>query len=122
LGSKPSLLKITSAPSTGFIGIQSKIEDYKPLKVYIEEVKKRDIFRPVQAAGTVAKFSLQGLTKDLVLSGIYQGKYPEAIIEDKTTKKVYFLKEGDEVKGLKVKSILKDRVILQYGEEEVELL
>ena len=33
-----------------------------------------------------------------------------------------FLKEGDEIKGYKVKSILKDKVILQQGDEEIELL
>jgi type II secretory pathway component PulC len=44
------------------------------------------------------------------------------MIEDKAAKKTYFLKTGDEIKGMKVKAILKDRVILQYGEEEMELM
>jgi len=98
-------------------------EDYQPLGSYIEEVKKRDLFHPAAtAAGTFFKANLSSMTKDLSLSGIYQGQHPEVIIEDKTSKKVYFLKQGDEIKGMKIKSILKDRVILQYGEEEIEFL
>ncbi len=124
LNKKMIPLKMLSIVSgSAFQAIRSKsLEDYQPLRSYIEEVKKRDLFHPATAAGAFLKASLSGMTKDLSLSGIYQGQYPEVIIEDKATKKVYFLKQGDEIKGMKVKSILNDRVILQYGEEEFELL
>jgi len=35
---------------------------------------------------------------------------------------MYFLKVGDQIRGLKIKSILQDRVILQSGNSQVELL
>jgi len=101
------------------------IEDFKPAQFYIEEVKKRDIFHPPgekKIAVESAKPTLKEMTKDFSLAGIYNGAYPEAMVEDKAAKKTYFLREGDEVKGIKVKSILKDKVILRYGEEEVEIL
>ncbi len=100
------------------------IEDFKPGQFYVEEVKRRDIFHPIseKVKTSVTKSTLQEMAKDLSLAGIYQGVYPEAMIEDKAAKKTYFLKEGDEIKGLKVKSILKDRIILRYGEEDIEIL
>jgi hypothetical protein len=124
---KPGFLNVSSfvSPTSLQVLKPKAVESYKPLDYYIEEVKNRDIFRPVTAAAGVAspaKANLQAIAKDLSLSGIYQGKNSEAIIEDKTNKKVYFLKQGDEIKGLKVKQVFKDRVILQSGDEEVELL
>ena len=123
---KPGFLNVASFISpTGLQALKPKaVESYKPLDFYIEEVKKRDLFHPVTAAGVAGpvKTDLQAITKDLSLSGIYQGKNTEAIVEDKTNKKVYFLKQGDEIKGLKVKQVFKDRVILQSGDEEAELL
>jgi len=124
---KPNLSRVTSAVFEG--GYQARgakpIEAFKPLAFYAEQARKRDIFHPVTSAiKGIAGSGLQALTKDLCLAGIYQpiGKPSEVMIEDKAAKKTYFLKEGDEIKGMKVKAILKDRVILQYGEEEMELM
>lgn len=100
------------------------VEDFKSVSTYLDDVRKRDIFRPVprQAQPGAASAGLKELIKDLSLSGIFEGEYPEVIIEDKPAKKSYFLKTGEDIKGIKVKTILKDRVILQYGDEEVELM
>lgn len=124
---RPNLSKVTGAVLDG--GYQARsakpIETFKPPAFYAEQARKRDVFHPVTSAiKGIAGSGLQALTKDLGLAGIYQpvGKPSEAMIEDKAAKKTYFLKEGDEIKGMKVKSILKDRVILQYGEEEMELM
>lgn len=124
---RPNLTKITgSVFEAGYQIRNSKpIDTFKPLTFYVEQARKRDIFHPAESAisGSVS-YNLGGLTKDLSVAGIYQpaGKPPEAMIEDKTAKRTYFLKTGDMIKGIKVKAILKDRIILQYGEEEVELL
>lgn len=124
---RPNLSKVTSAIfESGYQARGSKpIDTFKPLAFYAEQARKRDIFHPVTSAiKGIAGSGLQALTKDLGLAGIYQpvGKPSEAMIEDKAAKKTYFLKTGDEIKGMKVKAILKDRVILQYGEEEMELM
>jgi|GEM_PF-604409 len=124
---RPNLSKVTGVAFEGGYQVRNSksIATFKPLTFYAEQARKRDIFHPVTSAiKGIAGSGLQALTKDLGLAGIYQpvGKPLEAMIEDKAAKKTYFLKEGDEIKGMKVKSILKDRVILQYGEEEMELM
>jgi hypothetical protein len=110
------------------------VEDFKPLETYLEDIKKKDIFHPL-APEPVAPVAVKEtvpvvpagprineLMKDLSLAGIYEGEHAEVMIEDKVQKKTYFLKEGDEIKGMKIKTILKDRVTLQLGTEEADLL
>ena len=122
----PNLSKLTSISSRYMNQITKPkpAESFKPLAYYTEQVRKRDLFSPntSEASASGGRRSQQEIAKDLSLAGIYQGEYPEAMIEDKVEKKTYFLKEGDEIKGMKVKSILKDRVILQYESQDIELL
>ena len=54
--------------------------------------------------------------------GIYFSEEPEVIIEDKAEKKTYFLKEGENIKEIKVKSIRQDRVILESDGVDWELM
>ncbi len=126
---RPGVVKITDAISK--IKLQTvkrkSIEAFKPLYFYTDEVKKRDIFRPVAREAEkikveVKKPKLQELAKDLTLVGIYMGRYPEVMIEVKGEEKTYFLKQGDEIKGIKIKVILEDRVILEYQGEEMDLI
>lgn len=103
------------------------ITPLKPFSYYEEAVNTRDLFNPVpktSADGLIVPgdLRLQEAVKDLSLVGIYWGKRPEVMIEDKTAKKTYFLKQGDEIKGIKIKEILKDRVTLEYLSEKAELL
>lgn len=124
---RPNLSAISGVVSAGSYQAKSAnaIAPLKELAFYAEQVKKRDIFHPAaNGIKGAANSNLATLTKDLGVVGIYQplDKPPEAMVEDKTAKKTYFLKEGDEIKGMKVKAILKDRVILRYGEEEMELM
>ena len=99
----------------------ASVQTYQPVNFYLAQVKKRDLFHPVTATVTPPDGSAAG-NKEFSLSGIYVGQYPQAIITDKSEQKSYFLKVGDEIKGYTVKSILKNRVILQQGDEEIELL
>ena len=108
-----------------------KPEAFKPITAYLGEVDKRDIFHPIAPPAppqTEVKpqpkpeINANELIKDLKLSGIYRGKDSEAIIEDKTSKKIYYVKTGDKVNNLRVKNILEDRVIFEAGEKEIELL
>lgn len=88
-----------------------------------ELVSARDIFQPFSSAASVASSgSAVSAARGLVLSGIYMGKHPQAIIRDQKTDKVYFLMEGDEVAGYIVIKISADKVILRRGTQELELL
>ncbi|MFH1476429.1 MAG: type II secretion system protein N [Verrucomicrobiota bacterium] len=94
---------------------------------YVKISRQRDIFSYEQHAAaedsTIAEKStaLQAKT-DLHLVGIYFSEQPEVIIEDKAEKKTYFLKEGENIKGIKVKSIRQDRVILESDGMDWELM
>ncbi len=118
-----SLQKLSELPLDNVLPARSEtVEPYQPVGVYVQQVKKRDIFRPVTAESAAAGDSLAATNKDFVLSGIYMGPVPQAIITVKPEQKAYFLKEGEDIKGYKVKSIQKNKVILQRGDEEIELL
>lgn len=118
-----SLKKLSEAPSGNLsVASSAPVQTYQPVNFYLKQVKKRDLFHPVTADSTATVDNARPSNKDFSLSGIYVGQYPQAIITDKSEQKSYFLKEGDEIKGYKVKAILKDKVILQQGDEEIELL
>lgn len=94
---------------------------------YVKMSKQRDIFSREQRAAVegsaVDDKPPDPRTKtDLQLVGIYFSEAPEVIIEDKAEKKTYFLKEGDNIKGTKVKSIRQDRVILESNGMDWELM
>lgn len=98
-----------------------------PAGEYVKMSKQRDIFSREQNAAVkntavADKPDIARIKTDLQLVGIYFSEKPEVIIEDKSEKKTYFLKEGGNIKGIKVKSILQDRVILESGGLEWELM
>jgi hypothetical protein len=59
---------------------------------------------------------------DFALVGISWSADPDAIIEDKSTRRTHFVKSGQPLgRGVRVQKIFKDRVILSYEGEEFEL-
>jgi Tfp pilus assembly protein PilP len=113
---------------------KAAIEPFKPLPFYLEGVKERDIFSPAAEKaeeGRVtfvpekeAKKKLEGAVATLKLQGISWGKTPKAMIMSEADGQVYFLTEGQMVgtSGVKIKTITRNKVILVYESEEMELL
>lgn len=105
---------------------QKAISEVRPFLHYLEVVNRRNIFSPIalkEVKKTEAKKKqLQEMVKDLSLVGISWGKEPIAMIEDNKTKKTYFLKKGMRINRFKIEDILKDRVILSFEGEEIELI
>ncbi|MCF7887582.1 MAG: hypothetical protein K9L71_04145 [Candidatus Omnitrophica bacterium] len=98
----------------------------RPFLYYLEMVQRRNVFAPVGLGKDKeeiekAKETLSKMAKDLKLVGISWGQDPQAMIEDPKTKKVYFLKTGDDIDKFKVEEILKSKVILSYQGETIEL-
>jgi len=127
--SRPNLKKIYPKVSDLAASIplnRGFVSFLEPVSNYLNASKKRDIFNPLSLSPTEkSKESpsvLIDLIKDLRLVGIYWSKDPEAMIEHTKEKKTYFLKIGQVIKGVKIKAILKDRVILEYNNEETELM
>jgi type II secretory pathway component PulC len=103
-------------------------EAMEPVSVYIQEITQRNIFslpeppkpipaQPVAQAAPLAVNPAQGLK----VVGIIWSDYPQAIIEDSTEGKTHLLSRGSKLKNGRVKEILKDRVILSYDGQDIEL-
>ena len=69
----------------------------------------------------VKKVSKEGIIGNLNLLGIITGDNNQAIIEDKSLKKTFFLYKGDSLGELKVYDIKDSMVILEYKGERIIL-
>jgi len=96
------------------------------LSDYLSEIDKRDIFHfiPVKKEEKIltAKEILISRISNLKLVGIIWGKSPQAMIENTAENKTLLLNQGDNIGELKIKQILRDRVILGYEDQEMELM
>ncbi|UCC95157.1 MAG: hypothetical protein JSW40_10200 [Candidatus Omnitrophota bacterium] len=118
--------------------IDKKISEFRfhedsPLKKashYLEMTRKRDIFELVSKApkGTTVEIKKEEVVKEIVkrteslrLVGISWSDDPDAMIEDTRSRRTFFVKRGELVNGVRVEAILKDKVLLSYEGEEVEL-
>lgn len=101
-----------------------------PLKIVLqdlEKVRQRNIFK-IGSLKTkedlVVKMpspKIVEATQHLKLVGISWSSDPDAMIEDTKANKTFFLKRGQMLGEIKVQAIFKDRVILSYEGEEIEL-
>jgi len=120
--------KIQIAPIEG----GEKIGPLKKIDFYIDGIRKRDIFHPAkpeeEAAGTEQPVSdlLRKTAENLKLQGISWGSVPKAMIlwQNDKESNMYFLMKGQAIgsTGVKVKEIYRDKVVIGYNEEEMELL
>lgn len=102
----------------------------KPKEYYLQKFEIRDLFQMGYLKKKEVDFKeeklnqasqLSELTKNLKLVGISWGDQPDAIIENPELDKTYFVKKGYMIDDIKVYDVLKDRVILRYKGEEVEI-
>ena len=112
------------------------IEDFQPAAYYLEQVKQRDMFNPATKVEKVVikppeppppppppKPQLQDMAKGLKMVGIAWGASPKAMIKDEATQEIYFLKEKELIgkTQIEVRTILRDKVIIGYEQEEMGL-
>jgi type II secretory pathway component PulC len=93
---------------------------------YVEKVAQRDIFnieqkRTASASTRKSTGEIQEAVKNLKLVGISWSENPDAMIEDSRAMRTFFVKRGQMLGEFKVKAIYKDKVILEYNNEEIEL-
>ncbi|MBI4323466.1 MAG: hypothetical protein HY596_04230 [Candidatus Omnitrophica bacterium] len=96
----------------------------KPLAEYLAVVQQASPFGGAASiiaapAAQSTKQRLAELAQGLVVVGIDRSANPEAIIEDTTQKRTYFIKVGDELNGMAVKDISVKGVIVSYEGEEL---
>lgn len=101
----------------------------KAVSYYLEKVRQRDIFKMgAKTPGSSAKSVLRAptsriieATQHLKLVGISWSGDPDVMIEDTKALRTFFLKRGQMIGEVEVQAIFKDKVVLGYGGEEIEL-
>ena len=96
---------------------------------YTEKVGQRDIFKirtkpSVAGAASYSRDQVPAITAETQryrLVGISWSKNPDAMIEDTSALRTFFVKRGQMLGKVRVEAIFKDKVILTYEGEEVEL-
>jgi hypothetical protein len=94
---------------------------------YLAKVKKRNIFEigagkkpdDLIAAGPSSK--AVEATQNLRLVGISWSDSPDAMIEDIKSLKTFFVKKDQMIGDVKVETITKEKVVLRYGQELIEI-
>lgn len=101
----------------------------KSASYYLDKAKEKDIFRKgmkkiMAAAGAIKTPSqkMMELTQNYRLVGISWSQDPDVMIEDSKTQRTFFLKKGQIIENdIVLKDVFKDKVILGYAGEEIEL-
>jgi len=96
---------------------------------YLDKAREKDIFRKgmkkIMAVSGVVKTASQKMleaTQNYRLVGISWSEDPDVMIEDTKTQRTFFLKKGQIIENdIVLKGVFKDRIILGYAGEEVEL-
>ena len=104
--------------------INLKSQNLKPSSFYSSMAKKRNLFKQLTANPVIlpeVKVDMKQLVKGLNLIGIVLDESPQAIIEDRKTKSVFYLNEGGAIGDLKVSEISESSVTLSYGLETIDL-
>ena len=117
-------------PAISGIGNSAKQSSF-----YLDGIKRRN---PFLAPGTVSQTPVNPQTGEAAstagspniitemlqgykLVGISWGDEPLAMLEETATGRTYFLRKGQEFKGIKVQEISKERVMMTFEGQEAEL-
>jgi len=93
---------------------------------YLKKIGERDIFKPY-VAKTVKKAAAEGLAQQMSgykLVGIAWLDLPETasvMINDTKKNKILFLKKGEQLEGITVKTIYTDRAVFSRDNEETTI-
>ncbi len=104
-----------------------RLPQVKDVKFYIDSFGNRNIFKPYDISLGKAAASQPNLGKRLSkykLVGVAWFDAPNSVsimVEDSTTKTTYFLKTGEKLEGVTVKTIYTDRVVFSYENEETTI-
>ena len=115
--------KIEKSSTAGTAALPSLL---KAASYYLDKIRERDIFNMgAKRVADTAKGPSQKLlaaTEKLKLVGIAWSPDPDVMIEDTVNQRTMFLKKGQMINNeVKVEAVFKDKVILSYQGEEVEL-
>lgn len=125
---KPSHLELKPQEGASLAGAQQASFLKKAASYYLEKVRGRDIFKMGAKKSTVAEAPSKGPSSRIIeaaqhlkLVGISWSNDPDAMIEDSKALRTFFVKRGQMIGEVKVQAIFKDKLILSYAGEEIEL-
>ena len=102
---------------------ENAAESKKPYSYYSNDIASRDIFKPlVQKEKKAVGDNFKQIRESLGLIGIITGEKLQAAIEDRKTKKTYFVYKGEHINDILVEDVLENKVILNYKGETFELM
>ncbi|MDP8218485.1 MAG: hypothetical protein P9M03_07145 [Candidatus Theseobacter exili] len=101
----------------------------RPLKEYTKLLKKKVIFKSIGKTSTPKSKrhevergpGIRELTKGFNLSGILISDKPQAIIQDKTSGKVYYVRSGGRIINMKVTEVTENSVTISYEGDDILL-
>lgn len=116
-------------------GAGQEMASLKDAGFYLQQISARDIFQDESKAvkrkqkqeegkkpSVIIEEQQKNLAEDFALVGISWSSNPDAIIEDKVSRRTHFVKKGSTIgAGIKVEAIFKDKVVLSFEGEEFEL-
>ncbi len=122
---------VVSVDTTAVNSVNHFFPQPKDVSQYLQTITKRNIFKPFEKKAEDENIDvdpetrqISALTKNLKLVGISWLDSPEsatALIEDTQSGMTYFLKMGEQVNNVTVKSIYADRIILTYQGEDLTI-
>jgi hypothetical protein len=122
-----AMSRLETSAKAAFIG-DLNVEQLKPEEAYAQEITSRNIFAlsaPPPAVPATAVIKPNPVIEDIItayrLVGIIWSESPQAILEDTKTNSTTLVNRGSDLKGARIKDILKDRVILSYDNKDIEL-
>lgn len=128
---RPTLNKIYDSTAAVFDTGISRLKAGLGIKAaeisdYLAQIERRDIFHLMplkkEEKPPETKQIFSALLADLKLVGIIWSAKPQVMIEDKKENKTLLLNQGDFIGKIKLKQILRDKVIVTYEDQEMELL
>lgn len=123
VGLKKIVLPQASLNQAGALKFTPK-EEPKPYEFYLDSIKQRQIFggSVLQQARVPAPVATKAdLIKEMSLVGIIAGDNPQAIIQDKTTEKTYYVIKGQFIGDIQIEDILEGKIIVNDKGKRYEL-
>lgn len=120
------LKRLEAAAKRASIG-DLAIEQLKPQEFYLQEITGRNIFAlvepppPAPVSPAAGNQVVESIITAYRVVGIIWSESPQAILEDTKANTTQLVNRGTTFKGVRVKDILKDRVILSYDNKDIEL-
>lgn len=115
--------------SADYAGVGEAAFSKKAASYYFEKIRERDIFKMGHKDSSANQETFQKgpsariieATQHLNLVGISWSNDPDAMIEDTRALRTFFVRRGQMIGEVKVQAIFKDKVVLGYDGEEIEL-